>query len=281
MSTFKIRSYAKINLALNIIGKTSKLHKIESIVTFVNLHDLIYLKLVNTKRHKVSFQGKFSEGIKKKNTVTTLLKLLDKKNLLNNKKLKITIIKNIPQKSGMGGGSMNAASLINFLLFKKIIKVKKKELIKLTKLIGSDVILGIEPKNSILTSTGLIRRYEKKIRFHTLIVKPNFGCSTKLIFSKVKSFSKSKFNLPKHSMFSANYLKNLNNDLETIVFKKYNKLKTIKLFLSSLHDVIFVRMSGSGSSIVAYFHSKNACREGLKQFKSKFNSCWCIASKTI
>jgi len=281
MSTFKIRSYAKINLALNIIGKTSKLHKIESIVTFVNLHDLIYLKLVNTKRHKVSFQGKFSEGIKKKNTVTTLLKLLDKKNLLNNKKLKITIIKNIPQKSGMGGGSMNAASLINFLLFKKIIKVKKKELIKLTKLIGSDVILGIEPKNSILTSTGLIRRYEKKIRFHTLIVKPNFGCSTKLIFSKVKSFSRSKFNLPKQSMFNVNYLKNLNNDLETIVFKKYNKLKTIKLFLSSLHNVIFVRMSGSGSSIVAYFHSKNACREGLKQFKSKFNSCWCIASKTI
>jgi 4-diphosphocytidyl-2-C-methyl-D-erythritol kinase len=281
MSTFKIKSYAKINLALNIIGKTSKLHKIESIVTFVNLHDLIYLKLLNTKRHKVSFQGKFSKGIKKKNTVTTLLKLLDKKNLLNNKKLKITIIKNIPQKSGMGGGSMNAASLINFLLFKKIIKVKKKELIKLTKLIGSDVILGIEPKNSILTSTGLIRRYEKKIRFHTLIVKPNFGCSTKLIFSKVKSFSRSKFNLPKQSMFSVNYLKNLNNDLETIVFKKYNKLKTIKLFLSSLHNVIFVRMSGSGSSIVAYFHSKNACREGLKQFKSKFNSCWCIASKTI
>ena len=281
MSTFKIRSYAKINLALNIIGKTSKLHKIESIVTFVNLHDLIYLKLVNTKRHKVSFQGKFSEGIKKKNTVTTLLKLLDKKNLLNNKKLKITIIKNIPQKSGMGGGSMNAASIINFLLFKKIIKIKKNELIKLTKLIGSDVILGIEPKNSILTSTGLIRRYEKKIRFHTLIVKPNFGCSTKLIFSKVKSFSRSKFNLPKQSMFNVNYLKNLNNDLETIVFKKYNKLKTIKLFLSSLHNVIFVRMSGSGSSIVAYFHSKNACREGLKQFKSKFNSCWCIASKTI
>lgn len=142
-------------------------------------------------------------------------------------------------------------------------------------------VLGIEPKNSILTSTGLIRRYEKKIRFHTLIVKPNFGCSTKLIFSKVKSFSRSKFNLPKQSMFNVNYLKNLNNDLETIVFKKYNKLKTIKLFLSSLHNVIFVRMSGSGSSIVAYFHSKNACREGLKQFKSKFNSCWCIASKTI
>jgi len=281
MTTFKIKSYAKINLALNVTGKTSKLHKIESIVSFIDLHDLIYLKLINTKDHRVSFRGKFSEGIGKKNTIISLLKLLDKKNLLHNKKLKIKIIKNIPQKAGMGGGSMNAASLINFLILKKIIKIKKKKLAELTKLIGSDVILGIDPKNSILSSSGLIKKYKKKAKFYTLIVKPDFGCSTKLIFSKVKSFSRSKFNLPKQSMFSNNYLKNLNNDLENIVFKKYPKLKIIKLFLSSLHNVIFVRMSGSGSSIVAYFHSKNACKVGLKQFKSRFNSYWCIASKTI
>ena len=281
MTTFKIKSYAKINLALNVTGKTSKLHKIESIVSFIDLHDLIYLKLINTKNHRVSFQGKFSEGIGKKNTITSLLKLLDKKNLLHNKKLKIKIIKNIPQKAGMGGGSVNAASLINFLIFKKIIKIEKNKLAKLTKLIGSDVILGIDTKNTILSSSGLIKRYKKKVKFYTLIVKPDFGCSTKLIFSKVKSFSRSKFNLPKQSMFSNNYLKNLNNDLENIVFKKYPKLKIIKLFLSSLHNVIFVRMSGSGSSIVAYFHSKNACKVGLKQFKSRFNSYWCIASKTI
>ena len=149
MINFKIKSHAKINLALNVIGKTSKLHKIESLISFIDLHDLIYLKVVNTKNHKVSFHGKFSKGIGKKNTVTTLLKLLDQKNLLNNKKFKIKITKNIPQKAGMAGGSMNAASLINFLILKKIIKIKKNELIKLTKIICSDVILGIDPKNTI------------------------------------------------------------------------------------------------------------------------------------
>jgi len=281
MTTFKIKSYAKINIALNVIGKTSKLHKIESIVSFVGLHDLIHLKLVNTKDHKVSFYGKFSRGIGKKNTVTTLLKLLDQKNLLHSKKFKIKIIKNIPQKAGMGGGSMNAASLINFLIFKKIIKIKSNELIKLTKLIGSDVILGIDPKNTILSSSGIIKRYKKKIKFYTLIVKPNFGCSTKFIFSKVKYFSKAKFNLPNQSMLNKDYLKNLNNDLEVVAFRKYSKLKSIKLFLSSLSNVIFARMSGSGSSIAASFHSKNACRAALKQFKSQFNSYWSITSKTI
>ena len=162
MPIFKIKSYAKINLALNIVGKSSKLHKIESIVSFIELHDLIYLEFINTKNHKVSFHGKFSKGIEKKNTITTLLRLLDKKKLLNNAKLKIRIIKNIPQEAGMGGGSMNAASLINFLIFKRIIKLKKNALINLTKLVGSDVILGIDPKNSILSSNGLIKKYKKK-----------------------------------------------------------------------------------------------------------------------
>ena len=281
MNTFKIKSYAKINLALNVTGKSSRLHKIESIVSFIDLHDLIYLSLINKKNHKVSFQGKFSEGIGKKNTISVLLKLLDQKKLLNNKKFKINVVKNIPQQAGMGGGSMNASSLINFLINKKIIKIKRNKLAKLSKLVGSDVILGINPSSCILSSNGEITKYTKKLKLHTLIVKPNFGCSTKYIFSKVKYFSKSKFSLPKQTMLDINYLKNLNNDLEAIAFKKHPKLKIIKLFLETFPNTIFVRMSGSGSSIVAYFHSKRACSIAIKQFKRKFKSHWCITSKTI
>ena len=36
-------------------------------------------------------------------------------------------------------------------------------------------------------------------------------------------------------MFEVEYLKTLNNDLEKIAFKKYPKLKKIKLFLSNTH----------------------------------------------
>jgi len=183
MNSFKIKSHAKINLALNVIGKTLKLHKIESIISFIDLHDSIYLKRINNKDHKIYFKGKFSKNISKINTVTKLLKLLDQKKLLDNKKFEIKIIKNIPQEAGMGGGSMNAAALIDFFIKKKIIKIKKNELIKLTRLIGSDVILGIKPTNTILFSNSKITKSNKKLKIHTLVVKPNFGCSTKYIYS--------------------------------------------------------------------------------------------------
>jgi len=281
MTSFKIKSHAKINLALNVTGKTLKLHKIESIISFIDLHDLIYLKKTNFKDHKIYFKGKFSKNIDKTNTITILLKLLDQKKLLGNQKFVIKIIKNIPQESGMGGGSMNAATLLNFFIKKKILKLNKDKLSKIASMIGSDVILGIEPANTILSSNGEIKKYNKNSKLHTLVVKPSFGCSTSYVYSKVKLFSKSKFIAPKETMFNAKYLKNLNNDLEIIAFNKYPKLRTIKSFLLTTPNNIFVRMSGSGSSIVAYFHSKRACCNAYRQFKRKFNDHWCIVSKTI
>ena len=281
MNSFTIKSYAKINLALNVIGKKTKLHKIESLISFIELHDLINLKKINKNNHNVTFKGKFSKNIGKINTVTNLLKLLDKKNLLNNQKFDIKIIKNIPQEAGMGGGSMNAANLINFFIKQKFLKIKKNEIKKLASQIGSDVILGIKTNNTILLSNGDIKKYNNNIKFYTLIVKPTFGCSTKYIYSKVKSFSKSQFSPPNQKMFEVGYLKDLNNDLEKIAFKKYPKLKIIKSFLSNTSSNIFVRMSGSGSSIVAYFHSKRACDNAYSQFKRKFSGDWCIISKTI
>ncbi len=245
MNSFKIKSHAKINLALNVTGKNKKLHRIESLISFIDLHDLIYLKKIKKDDHMIIFKGKFSKNIAKKNTVTNLLKLLDEKNLLNNQKFYIKILKNIPQEAGMGGGSMNAASLLNFFIEKKIIKIKKDELKKISNEIGSDVILGIKTSSAILLSNGDIKKYKNKIKFHTLITKPNFGCSTKYIYSKVNSFSKPQFNPPKQKLFEAKYLKNLNNDLEKVALNKYPELKRIKSYLSGLPNALFARMSGS------------------------------------
>jgi len=281
MNFFTIKSYAKINLALNVVGKKTKLHKIESLISFIELHDLIILKKIKKNNHKVIFKGKFSKNIGKINTVTNLLKLLDERNLLNNQKFDIRIVKNIPQKAGMGGGSMNAASLLNFFIKKKIIRIKKDEAKKISNEIGSDVILGVKPSSAILLSNGDIKKYKNQNKFHILITKPNFGCSTKYIYSKVNSFSKPQFNPPKQKLFEAKYLKILDNDLEKVALNKYPELKRIKSYLGGLPNALFARMSGSGSSIVAYFHSKKACKKAYSQYKRKFNSHWCIESKTI
>ena len=277
----KVKSYAKINLALNVTGRLKKLHKIESIVSFINLHDLIFIKNIKDKNHKIYFYGKFSKNISKNNTVKKLFQILDDNELLKNKKFKVKIKKNIPQKAGLGGGSMNAANILNFLIKKKFIKINKKKLQKFSSLIGSDVILGINSQCTILKSNNDVKKFYDCRKFYTLLVQPDFGCSTKKIYSEVKKFTKSKFNNPKKIMFSFKFLLNQENALEKIAFLKYPKLIRIKSYLENLKKPLFVRMTGSGSVIVAYYQSKRDCELAKVQFKRKFKNYWCKTSKTI
>jgi len=281
MSYLKIKSYAKINLALNIVGKNYLFHKIESIVSFLDLYDEILIKKIKNKSHKIKFIGKFSNNISPKNTVSKLLKIIDKKKLLKKTKFEIVIKKNIPSKAGLGGGSMNAASILQFLIKNKLIKISKNEVSRICHLIGSDVILGIYSRNLILKSNNLIKDYTNKSNIFTLIVKPNFGCSTKKIYSKVKKFNKERFNRPNKNMFNLDFLKAMNNDLELIALKKYPKLRSLKIFLEKLSKVEFVRMTGSGSAIISYFKSLKMCKDAEKKVKKQFRNYWCKTAKTI
>ena len=281
MTFHKIRCHAKINLALNITGKISQIHKIESIIAFISLHDLIMIKKIKSNNHIISFKGKFSNKIGKRNSISKLLELLEKKRLLDNQKFYISVNKRIPIKAGLGGGSMNAATILRYLISKKIVKVNKKEINKICKSIGSDVILGLNFTNSILTSKNEIKYFKNSKKFYTLVVKPNFGCLTKDIFRKVRKFEKSKFSKPNAKMFNFDFLKKSNNNLEEIAFLRYPKLKSIKSYLENLSKPIFVRMTGSGSAIVAYYQSKEKCQFAKKKFEKKYKNYWCIASKTI
>ena len=277
MRTYKINSRAKINLNLNVIGKSKKYHYIESLVCFINLSDKIFISKLNSKYHKVKFKGKFSKNISKKNTIIKLLSLLDKDNALK-KKYKIVIKKEIPSQSGMGGGSMNAANLLSYFYKKKLINMK--QLKKYSLKIGSDVILGLNSRPKILYKDGSIKEIANIKKYHILIIKPFFGCSTKKIYSLNKTFSKSEFNKTKKNIVK-NVIINGKNDLEKSAFKLYPALKKIKNLLDKNKEANFVRMTGSGSAIIMYFNSNKFAKNALKIYKRKLNNCLCIITKII
>jgi 4-diphosphocytidyl-2-C-methyl-D-erythritol kinase len=280
MRYYKIKSHAKINISLGILGKLkSKFHKIESLFSFINLHDEIFIKKINNNNHKIIFNGKFSKGISKNNTISNLLKLLEKK--LCGQKYLVKVNKKIPQKSGMGGGSMNASSLLKFLIKNKKLNLNSKEIIKISSKIGSDVVIGMQNKTSILYGNGNLKYLNNKINLYILLIRPNFGCSTKIIYNKVKSFSKPVFKTNKRTNLNYKFLSNLRNDLEEPAFKQYPALKKLKLFMEKLDDILFVKMTGSGSTIAGYFVTKKTALNAIKILNKKYKNYWCILSKTI
>ena len=278
----KIKSHAKVNLSLNVLGKRkSKLHNLETLVAFVDLHDQIFIKRINNKNHVVRFSGHFSNKVPKVNTVSNLLNILDKKKKLKNHKYSILIKKNIPQEAGLGGGSMNAASLINYFEKKNKINLTLKERYNLCSKIGSDVILGIDQKNLIISYKKKTTRIKKNLKMFVLMVKPNFGCSTKAIFNRVRHYSKPQLSKIRSKNIDFNLMSKLKNDLEIISTQKYPRLQKLRDYFLNIDKNSYVRMTGSGSTIVGYFKSKKAALNAKKLLRKNYKNYWCNLSKTI
>ena len=287
MKNFKIKSYCKINLSLRVIKKlNNNYHNIISLITFCNLHDVISISKIKGSKDKISFSGKFKKGINNRsNTVSKILNLLRRSKLLRNQTFKINIKKNIPHGSGLGGGSSNAADLLNYLNLKMKLKLRKKKLMQLANQIGFDVPINLERKNTLLTGKkDQILRLNQKFKLNLLIVYPNLICSTKEIYKNNKKISLSKpqysFRV-KNNKKLINILKNENNDLEEAVIKIYPKVKKIIEYIKSIKGCYFSRITGSGSACIGIFSNMKNATYAQKLIKLKYPNYWCVVSKTM
>ena len=287
MDNIKIKSYCKINLSLKVLKKlNSGYHNIISLITFCDLHDVISISRIRNLKDEISFSGKFKKGINKKsNTITKVLNLLRSIKLLENQAFKINVRKNIPHGSGLGGGSSNAADLLNYFNSKMKLKLSKNKIKKLAGQIGFDVPVNLEKRNTFLTGKrGEILRLNQKFKLNLLIVYPNLICSTKKIYERNRKINLSKAQsifYIKNNKKLINFLKNENNDLEKTVIKIYPKVKKIIDCIKSQKGCYFSRITGSGSACIGIFSNMKNAIYAQKLIKLKYPKYWCAVSKTI
>ena len=287
MKNFKIKSYCKINLSLKVLKKLKNgYHNIISLITFCDLHDIISISKIRSSKDKISFSGKFKKGIdKENNTATKVLSLLRKNQMVENQAFKINIQKNIPHGSGLGGGSSNAADLLNYFNSKMRLKLDKKKIKKLASKIGFDVPISLERRNTFLTGKkDDIIRFNQKFKLDLLIVYPGLICSTKKIYKKNRKISLLKpqsFFYLKNNKKLINFLKNEHNDLEKIVTKVYPKINEIINYIKSQKGCYFSRITGSGSACIGIFSNMENAIYAQKLIKLKYPKYWCVVSKTI
>ena len=287
MKNFKIKSYCKINLSLKVVRKLSSgYHNIASLITFSELHDLISISQISGLKDKVSFSGRFKNGINKKsNTVIKVLKLLRRNKLLEKQYFKINIQKNIPHGSGLGGGSSNAANLLNFLNNNMNLKLNKKTKYQIARQVGFDVPICLERKNTVLNGKkNEIIRLKKKLGLIILIVYPNILCSTKKIYYKNKQFTNSYLNIylgDKKKEKIINMLQNERNDLENTVIKFYPKIGKIINLMKNQEGCYFSRITGSGSACIGIFSNTESAIYTKRMLRVNFPNYWYTISKTI
>ena len=184
----------------------------------------------------------------------------------------------------MGGGSSNAATLINFFNSKMNLKLKKKEIVQLANRVGSDVLACMVQKNLLLLGKKIKILKENRFKLIFLIVFPNFPCSTKKIYSKNNIFSSVKFisySSTNNKKKYLNFLKRENNDLEETVVKIYPKIENLIKEISIQKGCFFSRLTGSGSACFGLFSSVKNATMAKNLIRRKFPRYWYKISKTI
>lgn len=286
MKNLTIKSYCKINLLLRVLKKSKTgYHNIVSLITFSKPYDVISITKINGKVDKVCFSGEFKKGINKKsNTVTKTLNLLRKKKIIVRQSYKVNIKKNIPHGSGLGGGSSNAADLLNYFNSKIKKKLTKKKIGRMARKIGFDVPICLEKKNTLLTEKNKILRFNKKFNLNLLIVFPNFHSSTKKVYQTNNKFSLPRLNILNNIKKKENlidFLKKEENDLQKTVIKIYPKISKIIDHIQSLKGCYFSRITGSGSACIGIFSNMRNAINAKKSIRFKYPKYWSVSSKTI
>ena len=243
-----MKSFAKINVFLKVVGTRGNYHEILSrFVLCEQLFDEIYFERSN------SFSIECDNKEIKENIIQKAIDELKKAGFSNEldeffSSHKIIINKQIPIGAGLGGGSSNAATFLLMVNDELNLNIKRENLMQIASKIGADVTFFVSGYRAANVSGigEIIKEFDDEVP-NLSIFTPNVFCSTPTVYQEFRSNF-----LQYIDVNAAKKMQNLNskelleiykneelNDLFAPCFKLYPQMNEFK-------DKF---LSGSGSSV--------------------------------
>ena len=240
---YKIKSYAKVNIYLKIIGYEDGYHTLDSrFMKVKSLYDTI--EFVPCKCDSFTIEG--CDGVESKsNTIYKAYKALNEYTgdlefldfFYNHK---VVVHKNIPSQAGLGGGSSNAGAFLRLAKDVCNLLISTDELATIGSKIGADVPFFVYDYDSANVSGfgEVVEPFDEEalnLDIHT----PPIGCDTALVYKTFKA--------------------NLLDKIEPSTFASWHT-KTSQELLSS-YDAITLNDLYK-ASLIAYPKLKEYAKEG-------------------
>lgn len=268
----EIKAYAKINIALDVVGKRDDgYHLLRMIMQTIDLYDIIEIAKIKSG---INIRcNKYYVPTDERNLAYKAAKLFQQTYGIN-EGVDIILTKNIPVSAGLAGGSTDAAGVLKLMNRMFNINADINELRELSLKLGADVPYCIEGGTALCEGIGEkitpLKAFKDKI---LVLIKPPFGVSTKEVYksfdlSKVIFHPKIDELIEKMSnddfYFVADNMKNL---LENVTLGKHRIITNIKEE-AKLSGSIGALMSGSGPTVFAFFDDMlkaQICYENMKK----------------
>lgn len=272
MREVKKKARAKINLALDVIGKRENgYHDVRMVMQTIELHDKIRLKKI--KSDKILMKTNLPYLPKdNRNLVYQVVEYMKATYGIKNG-VYIDLYKVIPVGAGLAGGSTDAAQSILAMneLFELGLDVDTME--EIGAKFGADIPYCIRGGTMLAEGIGEVLTPIKPImKLHLLIVKPKQSVSTAYVYSNLDLETLSSHPDIEEMVngIKADHLDqivyNLGNVLEEVTFKGYPEVRTIKEAILSV-GALGALMSGSGSAVFGIFSDQATAHQAAKKLK--------------
>jgi|SRR5208337_4640854 len=260
MKTITLRSPAKINLCLSVLGKRPDgYHEVEMVMQMVGLYDEVTVTRGGTGiRVSCNIASVPSgEGNTAWKAANEMLKAAGRGTGLS-----IEIRKNIPIAAGLAGGSGNAAAVLvaaNRLLETGFGTV---QLAAIATKIGMDVPFFFFGPTALARGRGeIVTAMPPAPLCWVLLVNPGFEISTAWVYKNLKLRLTKKVDCNKIARLTVrNIADGLHNDLEAVSAAAHPVIGRIEEALLA-QKALGVRMSGSGPTVFGIFETESACRD--------------------
>ena len=272
MHQISLRSPAKINITLDVLGKMSNgYHNLNMIMQTVNLYDLIYIRKMHASGIKLTTNLKWLPN-DSRNIVYQAAELF-KKTCGIETGIFLELNKRIPVAAGLAGGSSNAAAALIGLNILFETGLDQKQLMELGLKLGADVPYCILGGTALAEGVGdILTPLPPMPPCYVLIAKPKISVSTASVFG---SLDIAKINKrPDNDLVIEaiknkdidSVAKNMCNVLETVTVKKYPVINTIKELMLE-YGAQGAIMSGSGPTVFGIYHSREQAQKTAYKLK--------------
>ena len=258
-TTCFIRSYAKINLTLDVLGKRADgYHELATIMQMVDLYDTLCFTL--TENNRVSIVSTQPELDTDDNLAVRAVQVV-RRYLSLTQGVHIELVKRIPIAAGLGGGSSNAAAVLLALRQWWQLPLTTEDLRTLAASLGSDVPFFLteglalcEGRGEILTPMPAY--WPASMRW-ILLLKPAMSVSTATIFRNLPAsdYTDGVHTRAVYTVLLAKgepFPEDMHNGLERGVLEQYPEVFQARADMLQA-GASLVRLSGSGPTLFAPF----------------------------
>jgi len=279
---FALRSPAKINLFLKIIGKRPDgYHELVSLMCGISLADRIVLR-PGTKAISVACDYPGVPADRTNLAARAAAAFYEHHRV--SERVAIEIDKRIPVGAGLGGGSSNAASVLNGLNTYYGQPLTSEKLSALGATIGADVPFFLFGRPALATGVGeRLTAFSGLGRHKVLVIYPGFGIPTAGVYKKLNfGLTKCENNLKLFLLKQNGFIpaQHLCNDLETVVIPRYPEIATAKMRLMDSWAEGAL-MTGSGSSIFGLFAESQTAQTAAEALAPQYGGAVFLADLLV